>query len=97
MQQKLTSYHQQNTNKQINKGKKYKLTLKLEKNWNFNAIIEIPSPRLQQIRKGEGVPIWNGWVQMEGQRLEIEKVTWVGGCDNLRRRTSRNNDQQEDE
>jgi hypothetical protein len=97
MQQKLTSYHQQNTNKQIKKGKKYKLILKLEKIWNFEAIIEIPSPKLEKIRKGEGVPIWNGWVKMEGQKLEIKNVTWRGGCDKLIRRRSRNNEQQEDE
>jgi hypothetical protein len=47
------------------------------------------------IKKGEGVSIWNGWVRMEGQRLEFKKVTWVGGCDNLRGRTSRNNEQEQ--
>jgi hypothetical protein len=71
--------------------------LKLEFFWNFKTIIEIPSPKLEQIKKGEGVPIWNGWVGMEGQKLEFKKVTWVGGCDNLRGRTSRNNEQWEDE
>jgi hypothetical protein len=93
-----TNFISPTKHKQTNKQrKKYKLTLKLEFFSNFEAIIEIPSPKLEQIRKGEGVPIWNGWVGMESQRLEIEKITWIGGCDNLKRRLSTNNDQQEDE